>query len=145
MEGAWEGNLIAACTLSLLSSVTRTDGGACFHHSWARTPRILRAGGWVSLLHKVRTLWDPEARGGWVHNPDPLHAQVWFLPNYYAGGEISPILLRIPSYIPGKLACAHMHSIYRWRHPRRLPAGVIITAGLILRICGAPELKNTGV
>ncbi len=33
-------------------------------HSWARTPRILRARG--DLLHKLRTLlqWDPEARGG---------------------------------------------------------------------------------
>ncbi len=48
-------------------------------HSWARTPRILRAreGG---LLHKVRTLlqWNPEAGGG--HNPDPLRAQVCFNP-----------------------------------------------------------------
>ncbi len=39
-------------------------------HSWARTPRILRArGGWgFGLLHKVRTLlqWNPEARGGGV-------------------------------------------------------------------------------
>ena len=35
-----------------------------YRHSWARTPRILRARG--GLLHKVRTLlqWDPEARGG---------------------------------------------------------------------------------
>ncbi len=34
-------------------------------HSWARTPRILRARG-RGLLHKVRTLlqWNPEARGG---------------------------------------------------------------------------------
>ena len=30
------------------------------------------------LLHKVRKLLqrDPEAEGGWVHNPDPLRAQV---------------------------------------------------------------------
>ncbi len=47
-------------------------------HSWARTPRILRAKGGGGLLHKVCTLlqWDSEARGG-VHNPDPMRAQVW--------------------------------------------------------------------
>ncbi len=55
-------------------SIYRWGGG----HSWARTPRILRAKGGGGLLHKVRTLlqWDPEARGG-VHNPDPMRAQVW--------------------------------------------------------------------
>ncbi len=81
--------------------------------------------------------------GGFI-TPTPCMPRYGFYRIITRGGDISPILLRIPSYIPGKLACAHMHSIYRWRHPRRLPAGVIIT-GLILRICGAPELKNTGV
>ena len=42
----------------------REEGGT---HSWAQTPRILRARG--DLLHKIRTLlqWDPKARegGGW--------------------------------------------------------------------------------
>ena len=38
-------------------------------HSWARTPRILRAGG--VLLHKVRTLLQ------WFITLTPLRAQVW--------------------------------------------------------------------
>ncbi len=50
--------------LSVLYCIPHPSFSFPLPHSWARTPRILRARG--GLLHKVRTLlqWDLEARGG---------------------------------------------------------------------------------
>ena len=68
------------CMLCLVKKGERGGATKCVKddhhsHSWARTPRILRARGGVYYIKFVR-YYNGIRRLGGVHNPDPLRAQV---------------------------------------------------------------------